>query len=81
MAAKPAWLWAKAFYEACNGGLTGIGTDDEAIINILCQNRETMAELKAEFAAMGGVSLLEEIEEETVDNAPVFQRLIKMLLT
>jgi len=82
MVAKPAWLWAQAFHYACNGrgGLHAIGTDEYSVINILCVNRDSMPAFRKAFEDRGGLTLIDEIEDETSDSTTVFRELLKLII-
>merc|ERR1719387_1420855 len=82
MLARPEWLWAQAFDYACNGtgGLHAIGTDDESVINILCLNRRNMRAFKRAFEDLEGLTLIDEIEDETSDSTEVYQLLLKSIV-
>lgn len=46
---EPGWLWARTLYEAIEGGLTGLGTDEETLTDVICLNRHCLDSLKDNY--------------------------------
>jgi len=75
----PESLWARTFYDACNGGWTGIGTDEDCLIDVLCLNRNRMPAVRREFEKLaGGSSMFDELDDEIEDDR--FREILKFML-
>lgn len=65
----PEWVWARTLYEACRGGLTGLGTDEETLTSVVRLNwdhREKLSDALLQICRWKGYkkSIRELIEEE-----------------
>jgi len=46
MVRSPEWVWARTLWEACCGGLIGLGTDEETLTSVIVLNWDRKRQLK-----------------------------------
>lgn len=83
MCMPPYWVWARTLYEACFGGITGLGTDEETLTAVLALNWHQKPMLRKALLHIvrwkGKTLTMEQIIEREIEN-PHFKRLLLHLL-
>lgn len=62
------WVWARTLYEACCGGFTGFGTDEETLTTVVIASWDTRPQLKHALLQISAWKGKESTLEGLIDN-------------